>query len=260
MQILIPTYGRPDVQRTINCLAVTRSPITPVGLVMRPSEVATHGADWLAAGVAVHPLKPSVTTLSKTRAAVGKIAAELGLPWFMMMDDDLKILERDDNMKLGPLASVRRMMDYVNIIFEEEEDVASVSLSARFGNSFCEEPIRYVGRQTQATAYRTDVYNKLKFGRSEYFEDADRTIQILQAGYRNAILFEYAVEPGRMNTPGGCSTFRTFKGMYEDAKAMEARYPGIVVYKEKPDPKFWSDGKASFRPDINVRWRKAYRP
>jgi hypothetical protein len=142
-------------------------------------------------------------------------------------------------------------------------DVASVSISARFGNSFCDEAVRFIGRQTQATAYRTDVYNDLmqrgRGARSEYFEDAERTIRLLQSGYRNAILFDYAVEPGRMNTPGGCSTFRTFEGMMADAKAMAARYPGIVEYKEKPDPAFWGTGEG-FRPDINVKWRRAYKP
>lgn len=259
MEILIPTYGRPDQQRTLDNLP-TQSAV-PVALVVRPSEARAHAGRWLGQGVAALPLPRSVTTISATRKHVGLLAERRGLPWFMMMDDDLRIFEREyGGKRLHPLSSVTAMMEAVSEVFEASSDVASVSLSARFGNNFCDESVKMVGRQTQATAYRTDVFNRIaKNLKSQYFEDAERTIRLLQMGYRNAILFDYAIEPGRMNTPGGCSTFRTFEGMKADALAMAERYPGIVEYKEKPDPTFWSTGEG-YRPDINVKWRRAYKP
>jgi hypothetical protein len=211
--------------------------------------------------VAVLALPRSVTTISATRKHVGLMAEQSGLPWFLMMDDDLKILERNARKKLSPLKSVDGLMKDIDYIFTNYPDVASVSLSARFGNNFCDDSIRFIGRQTQATAYRTAEYNRLydRGMKSQYFEDAERTIRLLQMGRRNAVLFDYAIEPGRMNTPGGCSTFRTFEGMKADALAMAERYPGIVEYKEKPDTAFWG-GEHDFRPDINVKWRRAYKP
>lgn len=260
MNILIPTYGRPDQQRTLANLP--RPWPVPVALVVRPSEARSHGAGWQAQGVAVLPISHRTTTISATRRDVGRYAESRGLPWFLMMDDDLKVFQRDEDFRLKPLRHLSPMLASIGHIFRMNPEVASVSISARFGNSFCKDSVKFIGRQTQATAYRTKVYNDIYDSgamKSQYFEDAERTIRLLGKGYRNAILFDYAIEPGRMNTPGGCSTFRTFEGMKADALYMAERYPGIVEYKEKPDPTFWSTGEG-YRPDINVKWRRAYKP
>jgi hypothetical protein len=182
---------------------------------------------------------------------IGKLAEMRGHSAFLMLDDDLKFYERENN-KLRPLTSWKRMLADIEKLLRK---VPSVSVSARFGNAFVAEDIRYLGRQTQATAYATDVYNSLVFGKSNYFEDAERTLQLFKRHHKNAIMFNYAIESGRMNTPGGCSTFRTYEGMRADALSMVARWPGVVTYKEKPDPTFFGGPP---RPDINVAWKKAY--
>lgn len=248
MRIYIPSYARQYV-RTVEYLQGEE-----IVLVLRQGEPVPRHIPSRQDKITVERLPLYVDGIADTRKEIGLMAAANKEPVFMMMDDDLRILAR--RRIDGRLADLTRPKDMMKEVKALLKMVPSVSISARFGNTFVREDFRLNGRQTQATAYRTDVYNnELKFGESEYFEDALRTIQLFQAGHQNAVLYNYAIEPGRMNTPGGCSTWRTWDGMKADADNLAAKYPNIVTSILKVDKDFFPE--KGTRPDIRVKWAAA---
>lgn len=250
MRIFIPTYQRAHRLRTVDFLPKVQDLIT---LVVRPEEVHAYGD--LGYDMAVLPKR--VKDIAATRKAVGQIAAERGEPQFLMLDDDLRILERDDGLKLTPLSDGRKLLKAVKAGLRKARAVA---VSPRFMNNTVKEDIVFTKPQSQATAYWTEDYLELEFGKAKYFEDVDRTLQLLTAGKQTAMLYNFAIDIGPMNTDGGMADWRDYRDMAAEADMMEKRWPGIVRrVPDANDPGFWNDGRAPGRPHIRMQWKKAYR-
>ena len=251
MRILIPTYKRSHRLRTTEFLPKVADKVT---LIVRPEEAK----DYASLGFDVCKLSRKAKDISSTRKEVGLIAADMGLDWFLMADDDLRILQRDAaSLKLTPLADGRKLLSALGAALRKARQVA---LSPRFMNQSVTEPLVYTKPQSQATAYWTEDYNSLTFGKAKYFEDVDRTLQLLTTGRQTAMLYNYAIDIGPMNFDGGMADWRNFPDMSAEAKMMEARWPGIVKACFADDPGFWNDGQCcGVRPHIKMQWRKAYR-
>lgn len=247
-RILIPSYSRAHRLRTVEFLPKVSDLVT---LVVRPEERKAYAA--LGYDVAVLP--KSVQDISATREHVGRIAERMGLDWFLMADDDLRILQRDGELRLSPLADGRKLLSRLRAALGK---AASVALSPRFMNNTVKEDLVFTKPQSQATAYRTDVYRKLKFGEAKYFEDVHRTLQLLTAGHQTAMLYSYAIDIGPMNYDGGMAEWRAYAAMKAEAEFMEQRWPGIVKACEVKDDKFWPGLPELGRPHIKMQWRKAY--
>jgi hypothetical protein len=247
-RILIPTYRRVHRLRTADFLPKAESLIT---LVVRPEEKKAY--EQLGYDVAVLP--KSVKDIAMTRDHVGRIAAAMGLDWFAMADDDLRVLSRDSEYKLTPLADGRKLM---KAFAKGLKTASSVALSPRFMNNTVKEDILYIKPQSQFTAYRTADYRQLKFGQAKYFEDVERTLQLLSAGKQTAMLYSYAIDIGPMNYDGGMAEWREYAAMQAEAEDMERRWPGIVKACKAADDKFWPGLPELERPHIKMQWRKAY--
>ena len=250
MRIYIPTYGRSHRLRSVEFLPKVAELIT---LVVRPNEVHAYGS--LGYDMAVLPR--SVKDIAATRRAVGDIAAKAGVERFLMADDDLRILERNKELKLSPLRDGRRLLKALN---KGLDMVSAVAISPRFMNQAEPRDIVHTKPQSQATAYRTEDYLRLKFGKAKYFEDVDRTLQLLTAGRNTAMLYSFAIDIGPMNTDGGMADWRNYADMVDEAAMMEKRWPGLVKACEVRDPKFWPDQPERGRPHIRMQWKKAYQP
>lgn len=247
-RILIPTYGRAHRLRTPDFLPKAADLIT---LVVRPGERRAYEA----LGYDVATLPKSAKDIAATRAGVGAIAEAMELPWFLMLDDDLRILQRDDNLKLTPLSNGKRLMTDLSKVLKK---ASSVALSPRFMNNTVPENVVFCKPQSQATAYNTAAYRTLKFGEAKYFEDVHRTLQLLTSGHVTAMLYSYAIDIGPMNYDGGMAEWRNYADMKAEAEFMEQRWPGLVKACEVRDEKFWPGLPDLGRPHIKMQWRKAY--
>ncbi len=104
MRILIPSYKRSHRLRTTEFLPKVADKVT---LIVRPEEAK----DYSSLGFDVCKLSRKAKDISSTRKEVGLIAADMGLDWFLMADDDLRILQRDAaSLKLTPLADGRKLL------------------------------------------------------------------------------------------------------------------------------------------------------
>jgi hypothetical protein len=247
-RILIPTYRRAHRLRTAAFLPKVENLIT---LVVRPEEKKVY--EKLGYHVAVLP--KSVQDIAATRDHVGRIAVRMGLEWFAMADDDLRVLSRDRELKLSPLDDGRKLMKVFGKVLKT---ASAVALSPRFMNNTVKEDIVYCKPQSQFTAYRTADYRALKFGEAKYFEDVHRTLQLLSAGKQTAMLYSFAVDIGPMNCDGGMAEWRDYHDMTCEAVWMERRWPGIVKACKVADDKFWPAQPDMPRPHIKMQWRKAY--
>jgi hypothetical protein len=248
MRIFIPTYQRAHRLRTVDFLPKAHDKVT---LVVRPEEVdvyATLGFD-----MAVLPR--AVKDIAATRKAIGPIARDYGADSFIMLDDDLRILERDDSLKLTALLDGRKLIKAMKAGLKY---ASAVALSPRFMNNTVTENIVFTKPQSQATAYRTEDYLSLSFGKAKYFEDVDRTLQLLTDGKQTAMLYNYAVDIGRMNYDGGMASWRNYDDMMAESLMMEQRWPGIVKSCIVDDATFWTDNPGRQRPHIRTQWKKAY--
>jgi hypothetical protein len=250
MRVYIPTYGRAHRLRTVDYLPKLRSRIT---LVVRPEEVHEYGP----LGYDMAVLSKKVKDIAATRHAVGEIAGERGEKFFAMADDDLRVLQRDDQLKLTPLQDGRELMRVMKKLLATQ--YAQVALSPRFMNNTVPEPVVPLKPQSQFTAYRTEDYRLLKFGEAKYFEDVHRTLQLLTAGKPTAMIYDYAIDIGPMNTDGGMADWRNYDDMMAEAFWMERRWPGIVRACEVRDEKFWPGQPNVLRPHIRMQWKKAYK-
>jgi hypothetical protein len=256
MRILIPTYRRSHRLRTTEFLPKVADKVT---LIVRPDEVRAY--ELAHPGLDMVPLSRKAKDISSTRKEVGLIARDLGLDWFIMADDDLRILQRDAaSLKLTPLADGRKLVSAMGAVLRRS-GIHQVALSPRFMNNTVTDNVLYTKPQSQLTAYATDDYNGLEWGKFKYFEDVHRTLQLLTTGRNTAMMYNYAIDIGPMNFDGGMEEFREYEAMKAEALAMEERWPGLVKHCFADDPGFWGEGasQCGLRPHIKMQWRKAYR-
>lgn len=245
--LYIPTFRRAYEQVTYDQLpAEWREHVTFVvdekdASVLR-RRYASHGCS-----VVVHPT--DVRTIAQKRAWIMRTSPHRRI---VMLDDDLRIF-------------VRRGPDTVKLRKAEPDDVrlhlrelcsnlysyAHAGWSARQGNN--RQPHGWVRntRMMYTLGYDLEVVREVcELGRIEHREDMDYTLQLLRAGYCNAVDFRVAVDQ-RYNARGGASLERTVEASNADAERLAELHPGLVRVTEK-------QYKASLpRKEVVCSWKKA---
>jgi len=210
-------------------------------------------------GVTMHTLPATVTNIGQTRQWIMEHATEEVV---IMMDDDLAFAcrgKRDDNpLYLSPCDKydIYRMVGWL-----EESTHAGYCLagiSAREGNNRKTEEFEFCARMMRAWAiHRAAFFNiGARFDNLPCIEDFDVILHFLVNGHENIINNTYTTNQAGSNASGGCSTYRTLEVQADAARALQAKYPGIVKAVEKTTKGAWG---GVTRTDVNIQWKKAFK-
>lgn len=192
-----------------------------------------------------------------------------------MLDDDLIFLRRKSpaawNLRRCESDDVLDLFAWAQSLVE---DYAQVGVSPRQGNNrFYPDDLVFNNRVTNFHVYDVPVIKALgiKFHDSFYpetftMEDFHVSLSLLQAGYQNAIITDFAWDQFGSNTSGGCSLYRTSDTQAESAHLLSLRHPGFVRVTEKETKGGWfgvanGDGavlQGGIRTDVVISWKKAY--
>lgn len=201
-------------------------------------------------------LPPHITNLTDTRQW---LLDNVSTRYLFIMDDDLTFFTRKEETgakklyKMTPEEHEQMFRDMLAAL----QTYPMVGISSREGNQNEPEGIKYVGRSMRIFGLDLDVVKKhgFRFDRTKTKEDMDMTLQILRAGYQNAVFYCYANDHGSSNATGGCSNYRTLELMKEDANRLKELHPEFVTVVEKTTKTSWG---GATRTDVRVAWKKAY--
>ena len=248
MQLFIPTYGRASRQVSYSALVGAGLKVTLV--------VQNRERDLYCAFPHVEVLPPEVLTIAPTRQYIlDKLVTGEN---FCMVDDDLVFFKRreDDPTKLRDIAPLELRQAVAAMSQYLSDGYAHVGFAAREGAN------RNTGLRLENTrimrvlGYRADlVKNVTRFDNMEVMEDFDVALSLLEAGYKNLILNDYAHNQAGSGSAGGCSHFRTPELHARNARLLAERHPGVVKVVEKTTKGAWGGGT---RTDVNIQWKKAY--
>lgn len=179
--------------------------------------------------------------------------------YLIIMDDDLSFFHRrDDNpKKLYKNDELTTLEMFRDICHELECGTAMVGISAREGNNHEPKALKYVGRSMRIFGLDLHTVREVgaRFDRTKTKEDMDMTLQLLRAGYKNAVFYHYANDHVSSNAAGGCALYRTLELMKEDAYVLQSLHPSFVKVVEKTTKTSWN---GATRHDVVVQWKKAY--
>lgn len=179
--------------------------------------------------------------------------------YLVIMDDDLTFFTRknDNPAKLYKMEEWEHEEMFGDMLHLLDLGHPMVGISSREGNNREPAAIKYVGRSMRIFALDLETVREVgaRFDRTKTKEDMDMTLQLLRAGYQNAILYCYANDHVSSNAPGGCANYRTLELMKEDALVMQKLHPEFVKVVEKTTKTSWG---GATRTDVVVQWKKAY--
>jgi hypothetical protein len=145
-------------------------------------------------------------------------------------------------------------------------DCGHGGLSSRNGNHVVKEEVIYNTRMMHCIGYDVETFAqhvKTK-NRPQVREDFDYTLQLLRAGFSNAVIHHTCVSPGAYNAPGGCSEERDRDLSNRQAHWLAELHPGLVKVRigvirfRERDTEFKNSNVESERLEVTVQWRKAY--
>lgn len=263
MKIIIPTYKRPRDQFTYKNLPDDWKKRT---VAVIPASDENHfkfyNKDY------EYIIQPDhIQTIADKRGWIMKeLAVEQGWEKVLMLDDDIKFnirASQDSDFLRQQEHNDPEVGHWLSRVEAMLDNYAHVGISARQGNNrhtdkmtkpFPEEIWVENNRMMYALGYSVkEVNENAEWSRVQYREDMDITLQLLSAGYPNAILVNMACSPKDFNASGGCSEQRTIEAANADAhKLQELHGSDIVAVVEK-------QYKQSIpRKEVRVQWKKAY--
>lgn len=208
-------------------------------------------------------LPSKIKTLSPTRQF---LLENCPAPRMCLLDDDLAFATR---RKDDPTRFIQASRKCINIMLARIESTLSkhvhVGLMAREGGNRvpmddCGKPVPllYATRMMRVLAYRVGDVRSLRpaprFDRLPTKQDFDMTLQLLRAGFPNAVITEFVHNQAGSNTEGGCSAYRDEAMMAKSAEGLRKLHPEFVKVVTKETKSAWGGGE---RVDVQIAWKKA---
>ena len=135
---------------------------------------------------------------------------------------------------------------------------AHVAMSVREGNNFVINPFVENSRGIRIVGFNVSILKQIKINRMLLMADFDTTLQLLELGYSNRILYTHAQAHKKSNDIGGCCLYRTPEAMKKSAFKLQELHPNFVTVKKKITKKPWSGFKTNERYDVTIQWKKAF--
>lgn len=182
-------------------------------------------------------------------------------PYVLYVSDDVQFSHRNEEGKLktSEKKHVKRMLKELCDLLDD--GYVHVGVSQRAFNHVTTEEYMDVIRMNDVYAYRKDevLESGARFDALPVMEDFDITLTLLELGFPNRVLYNYAWSQRKSGEQGGCSLYRTWKMQRDTAFALAKRHPGCVRIVVKKSKEKW-ESVGTNRVDVNINWKKAYRP
>lgn len=250
LKIYIPTYRRVYKQTTLNRLPEDIQ--KKVFLVVPPDEVEQHKANKVKATV----LAAKVKGIGEKRNWIMAHAKKNGFKRIVMLDDDLTLQKRRDDMKITNLEGKE-----FHEAFKWMDDTLKKYAHATFGMRFLgyadTAEVKEGARAVYVLGYNVKQFFEAKADFTKglpnppNMEDFHVTLHLLTRGYPNLLSLVYRCSPYGSNLAGGCSVDRNAEDLARSAKRLTELYPGLVKLRAK---KGWYDEEHT---DVTVQWQKA---
>lgn len=253
MYVFIPTRGRMNRQITLQQI--------PANWLERTILVVDEDERYLYDFCSkVLPVFPSYGGgIHSVRQFITDWCFAQGIGKMFQIDDDLTFFRRKgtNDWHLRKLEA-GEMDELLWMVSDFLDHYAHLSISIRSGNNRSEQWYAEVGRSLQALAYRVDILktNSISFLPMQFMEDFHVTLSLLECGYPNLIMYEWAIDQKGSNVDGGCSLYRNEDTQRASAYKLAALHNPFVKVVEKKS-KNWHGGMET-RTDVVVSWKKAY--
>jgi len=268
LRILIPTRGRTGQQTTLRSLPPVLQRMTT--LVAHSEEVAALRHNYAELGMDVVAQSAPISNIAEKRAWMMRWAAPR-YERVIMLDDDCYFFARcpvvdrawledksywlpNPGKKLLSVAyatpkKLESAFAELNTLLRER---GHAGLCSRNGNHVEKREVATTARMMHAIGYDTAVFAKKVKTKNRVLvrEDFDYTLQLLRAGYDNAVIFHTCVSPGSYGAKGGCSDERTVELSNREAQKLADLHPGLVRVVQK-------EYNNVPRQEVVVSWRKA---
>lgn len=248
MRIFIPTCGRKDAQATARSLFYDQiCQDWDIKFVVNERE----RSEWMAGSVMVVPDNFRIPEIRNA------ILHSPGDPHQLVIDDDLTFFKRYDGVRLRKC----ELIDIIDMLARVEsllnEGYAHGGISAREGNNNEPNDVAYNTRVIRCNFANSEICSKQPFDYRHVrgMEDFHFTLSMLELGFENAVLFEFAQNQPQSHAPGGCSEYRTQQSQKDDAYRLQELHPDFVTVVEK-ESQSWGQ---SFGPryDCRMKWKAA---
>lgn len=187
------------------------------------------------------------------------VSEEIKERYLFILDDDLTFNYRDHGKlmkadKVDTRRGFKILSEWLNKGF------AHVAMSPREGNNRVTESYTDNSRAMRVCGFDLKVIKKegLKFNRTILMADFDITLCLLELGYPNRVLYDWANGQRKSNDEGGCSIYRTPDTMKQAAMSLHRLHPKYVKVEQKKTSKPWAGFETSVRTDVTVYWKKAF--
>jgi len=261
MIIYVLTRGRISQQVTRRCAFLDEiSKIYPVTYVLPDCDVRDYCLEY-------PDTKYLVVSNHFTSGDIRQFIAEqyhkTDDPFQIHLDDDMYMFRRKDRDPLLDKANLRDMID----LFNKIEDILERGIykhggvSAREGNNRKEENFEVNARAMRFLFYdvRPILEHGIKFTDVMCRMDFHMTLSLLEKGYPNIVLYEYAqnqLESSIRARAGGADHYRTMEMMNRQAERLCQLHPKFIKVVDKETLVSFG-GKE--RKDVVVQWKKAYK-
>lgn len=259
MEVFVPSRSRPTRSLTLEALTMNPANRWPnIYLVVPASQARAYAPLAKKHGVVLLPCPAN--GIAGTRQWIGEQAEDS----FLMIDDDLRFYKRGPRTNDAEAESVRlykfdkndmwSMLHYVSRLLDEK--YKHVAISAREGNNRLPIPFVRNSRPLRVLGYRKKEFLACAHGRVAIMEDFDVTLQLIEQGYPNCVVTEYAQDQPMTQMAGGCSDYRTHKLHEANVKKMALLHPGLVKTRLKENK---TGGEFGTRLEATIYWEKAHK-
>lgn len=254
MRIYIPTYGRPDNQKTYNLLPQHIKKKT--WFVIRPEEKKCF--NWA----------KNVVVCNKKGVPAARQAAldHSSDNVVILLDDDLRFSRRQKDWNIDKKKT--------SILKASEKDAEEAlvwmdckirggrpmaGLSGRGNNNSIEQRWE---RECHRLMYAFAVNKKLmtnhgiRFDRFKFWEDFHVNLSFLKLGMATVANVDIVID-AVTNSPGGVSLYRTREALVKERERFMKFHSPFVRPTEK-SAKNWGGTVSATMPDVQIYWRKAY--
>lgn len=205
---------------------------------------------------------PDDWRIARIRQLIGSRAEFNGHRHFVMVDDDVQFLVRrtmhDFQLVKADPGQVAGMLGIISTLFREHPRVSHIGVSGREGNNRVGnggpwDLVEHNTRTMRVVAWDTAEFNVLQHCRVEVMEDFDLSLQSLERGRENRVLYYWANGQTATHAPGGCADWRTRE--IHDASALQLAelHPMTVRTRLKQN----MTGPMPERLEVTVQWKRA---
>lgn len=249
MIIVIPTFNR--VQRQVTLKETPKNLHKYVYLCCTKEEQPLLEKETGHKQFIIQPAK--VKTIHAKRQFILEWCRDNAVKKVLMLDDDMFWQARGPKGLIKEYASETHVTSAMKEMAALLGEFAHAGFSSRLGNNRVESDYARTTRMMHSLGYNVKAFfaAKADFNRVHGKEDFDVTLQLLQKGYDNCVVYHTCVSPGKYDAPGGCSTERTLESANAAAEKLKSLHPEFVSVVEKTF-------KNNPRMEVMMKWKRAY--